>query len=476
MAVSGYINIPVGGELEKFLTSRSLINVGETLEGKVVQLQDNNRVLIDFGKFRAVAQINFPVNEGSVIPVSVTSKEGGQLVMRIAENLLSTSIAGGKTIGGNQQTMVLSAPVIGDDIENVIQKIDKALNNGAVSVEQELTRQTATAIAGKPEAAVKGPEVLTTPEAAVVKQESVPLIGGKGEVSVPVTEAAVTDAKSSNLLTRDGAAIKLTPELSELLTVVKEHFKPFDSTLMKDIPDLTRRLKRVVEKSGIFHEMKGDASTLLQNTKEQVNPFAGTELLKPEAAKSPQDLKPVLNLLKDRFEEIAAKTGDSFKGDAVKIRNSIEMMLYNIESRQQEAVEKKPAVNRDDSGQHIFTFALPFKETHHRGKLKVYLNKKTKKGKKNGYKVSLLLNMGNLGDIRSDFLMVERKVTITLFVKSEVVKVFIEEYIDELEELISGIFRQQELNVVVSPRNIQNFDSEDVEEEYHSSSLVDLKA
>lgn len=478
MAVTGNIQILPGSELEKLLTNRSTINVGEVLEGKVVQVQDDNRILVDFGRFRAVAQVNFPVQEGTVIPLTVTSKDGGQLSMKIAESLM----AGVSQAGAKSFSFVSGTPVQGDDIEGFIQKVDKAVTKGEISTAtdtakpevQNLSKADIQAAATN----VKGGEVSEAAKTRVIpdNQQVQEQVQGKEAVNLK-GEQVVAETRPVTQPDTRSTGIKIGAEVSELLKVVKEHFEPFDSKLLSDLPALASRLKRIVEKSGIFHGVNEDSTLTSQKIRNVVNQATGAEFLRADNIREPIDLKPVLNMLKERFDDIAAKAGENFKGDAVKIRNSIEILLYGIEAKQQEMLERKPAAARDDfSQQQIFTFALPFKETHHRGKLKVYLNKKSNKGKKGGYKVSLLLNMGNLGDIRSDFLMTGRRVAITLFVKSERIKEYILEYIDELEDLIEQIFRQQEIKVVVSPRNIKNFDSEDIDEEYHSSSLVDLKA
>ena len=64
----------VGSELERFILSHAALKPGDKLEGKVIQVKSPNRVLIHFGKFRAVAEIEFPLQEGQIIHVVVVSK------------------------------------------------------------------------------------------------------------------------------------------------------------------------------------------------------------------------------------------------------------------------------------------------------------------------------------------------------------------------------------------------------------------
>jgi hypothetical protein len=65
----------VGSELERFILSHAALKPGDKLEGKVIQVKSPNRVLIHFGTFRAVAEIEFPLQEGAIIHVVVVSKK-----------------------------------------------------------------------------------------------------------------------------------------------------------------------------------------------------------------------------------------------------------------------------------------------------------------------------------------------------------------------------------------------------------------
>ncbi len=68
-------NPGVGSELERFIVNHSTLKTGDKLEGKVIQVKINGNLLIDFGKFRAVAETRFPFKEGDIIYVVVESKK-----------------------------------------------------------------------------------------------------------------------------------------------------------------------------------------------------------------------------------------------------------------------------------------------------------------------------------------------------------------------------------------------------------------
>jgi hypothetical protein len=61
-------------ELEKFILGHESLKPGDKLAGKVIQVKSGGKILVDFGKFRAVAKNQFPVKEGEIIHVIVVAK------------------------------------------------------------------------------------------------------------------------------------------------------------------------------------------------------------------------------------------------------------------------------------------------------------------------------------------------------------------------------------------------------------------
>jgi ribosomal protein S1 len=74
VAFTPHNDVDVDSELEKFILGHEALNPGDKLEGKVIQVKPGGKVLIDFGKFRAVAESPFPIKEGEVIHVKVVAK------------------------------------------------------------------------------------------------------------------------------------------------------------------------------------------------------------------------------------------------------------------------------------------------------------------------------------------------------------------------------------------------------------------
>ncbi len=63
-----------GSELQRPLREKGDLKVGDNLLGKVLEIKNNGKALMDFGRFRALAKTQFPVREGDMIDVKVLEK------------------------------------------------------------------------------------------------------------------------------------------------------------------------------------------------------------------------------------------------------------------------------------------------------------------------------------------------------------------------------------------------------------------
>ncbi len=62
-------------EIEKYIVHHARLVPGDKLEGRVIEIRRDSRVLIDFGKFRALAEVMVPVETGHIIRVVVESRK-----------------------------------------------------------------------------------------------------------------------------------------------------------------------------------------------------------------------------------------------------------------------------------------------------------------------------------------------------------------------------------------------------------------
>ena len=74
MALLPHNDAEVDSELEKFILGHEALKPGDKLSGKIIQVKPGGKILVDFGKFRAVARSQFPCKEGEIIHVIVVAK------------------------------------------------------------------------------------------------------------------------------------------------------------------------------------------------------------------------------------------------------------------------------------------------------------------------------------------------------------------------------------------------------------------
>jgi hypothetical protein len=351
---------------------------GNMLTLKILELR-GDRALIDFGNFRATADIKFPVGLGEELLVKV-QESGKQLKLSLLNPELKTISA---TDSAPRRLEMLS-----EDVFKGVQKDIKQILN------QTLSTQTASNIP-KP--------------------------------------------------------------ILHILEGLNTHFETFN--LEKVIAEVMPRLKLYVDNSGIFFEkMIESVIARLMNESEAASPR--------QLANHPdvqmiieRDLKVSLLILKNFVENEASlqKTFDS--GTMTTMRKAVDVLLTDIINQQGRAVRQLDSTEPFQ----VFTYALPLDEEKQAAKLKIYYPKKQKAGSKNGFQISLLLSMDRLGEVRTDFYLLETDLKVTFFVKDQSTKTKIQENCLDLQELLNPFFNQILVRVIVSEKKIKNFDHEDVQ-------------
>ncbi|MCP5102186.1 MAG: hypothetical protein GY950_02345 [bacterium] len=404
MNMSSSLEFVVSSELEKFILNHQFLKPGDKLEGKIIQVKENGKVLINFGKFRAVAEINFPIKEGDTLPVAVDSK-GPKLKLRVDNPQLEVS----------RRT------------RDIVSKID------------------------------------IFPEKAFSK--------------VQVEVQKVLDSESAQA-GRDGRVGRVLPEIiKQAFTRISTYFEALDPAAASTLK-LVTQLSTNIRKSGIFFEK--DLGTAISKLLKEAGRNIGTK----ELPRLPQikeiianDLKPNLLVLKDFLDrpEVLQKAASPLQMDTMR-RITVEI-LNNIDNQLNSAVEKQTARPPQQENLQVFHFTLPLKESGKNAKLKVYYSKKDK-GKdkdKKKFRLSLLLEMERLGDIRSDFLLMGKSLNITFFVKNHVISEKIESNFPEITENLEDTFDYLVLKVFVSERKIADFDTEDLDMSIVTTRMVDVK-
>ena len=75
----------------------------------------------------------------------------------------------------------------------------------------------------------------------------------------------------------------------------------------------------------------------------------------------------------------------------------------------------------------------------------------------------MLLSMDQLGDVRTDFLLLEKDLNINFYVTEPATMVKIQENYQELDDLLGDLFDQVHFNVKVSETRVKNFNRPDIQ-------------
>ena len=376
MDISSQITVSIKPDSLKSQLNKIAYKPGSTIRLKVIELR-GDRALIDFGAFRATADIKIPV-------------------------------------------------MLGDELQARVLESGKQLKLGVINIEPKDPLSTDRMLNRLEIQSDEGFKKVSTDLRQILSQA----IGSHGGRTIP-------------------------HDIRNIFNSLNTYFEPFE--LKEIITKLIPRIQAYVENSGIFFEktLERIISTLLENSeaasKKNLNdsPEVRTFLAR--------NLKANLSMLQHLSEnEEVLKRFFSPKA-LVSLRNIIDTLLSNIAHQQGRAVSQLDSVEPFQ----VFTYAPPLKEGQQTARLKVYYQKKQKSGPKKGYRISLMLSMDRLGDLRTDFFLLDKDLTITFFVREDPFKVKIQENFLELQELLHGFFNQILLKVIVSEKKVADFDRED---------------
>lgn len=388
MEIPPQITVAIKPELYQSVLNTKAFEPGSTLMLKVLELRGDS-ALIDFGNFRAIADIKIPVTLGEELLVTV-QESGKQLKLSLLNPELKKISA---TESGPQNLGNLS----GEGVNGIQKNLKQILN-------QTLTAQSAD----------------TIPKSIL------------------------------NILER-----------------LNSHFESFD--LMKVMSEAVPRLKSYVDNSGIFLE-KMLESVITKLIHESEAASSGQLAGHPDVQTVVErDLKANLLLLKN-FADNEAALQKAFDGASLAtLRKAVDFLLADISGQQDRAVRQQDSTEPFQ----VFTYVLPLEDEKQAAKLRIYYQKKQKTGSKKGFQISLLLSMIPLGELRTDFYLLEKDLTVTLFVKDRSTKTKIRENYQDLMKLLNPFFNQALVRVVVSEKKIKAFGQEDVQTT--SDRRVDLR-
>ncbi len=389
MDISSFLKTIANPEIRRFFSSQDIVKIGDELTGKILDIKSDGRSLVDFGKFRALAEVSFPVSKSQVIHVKV-AEIGEQIKLSLIDPETKKA----------------------DMTKNLISKLEIVSDDEFKRLQSDI-------------------KTVLSRDAHFFKGE------------------------------------KLPPNIKNALLNIHSHFEPLN--ISSNISKLIPQLKSYIENSGIYFEKK--LENAIENILSSFEKISVKQLSQfPEIRGIlTQDLKPNLVILSKFFNSKEMMDQSSDKREIENIRGSIDRIINDIERQKNLAVNRKESTDQTQ----VFTHTLNLNKDEQKAKLKIYYKKK-KGDLKKGIRLSLLLSMDRMGEIRTDFFNVKSDLSITFFVTNDKIKKIIEDNIEKIKEELSRIFGNLVINVIVSERKIAQFSSEDLA--IPSSRMVDLMA
>jgi hypothetical protein len=100
MDISSLLQAILDPQLNRSAWVQEVIKPGDVFRLKVIDVKDNHRALVDLGKFRALAEIKFPVKAGADLLVKVTGTEG-QLPSNLKASAKPVAAGTYQSVAGN---------------------------------------------------------------------------------------------------------------------------------------------------------------------------------------------------------------------------------------------------------------------------------------------------------------------------------------------------------------------------------------
>ena len=365
---------------------QEFIKPGDVFNIKIIEVKDDQRALVDFGKFRALAKVQFPIKAGVDILAKVTDTDG-QLRLQVIDQ-------GARPTGGHK-TVSNRLEILSFDLFNRVQSDIK---------------QTIQHILNLPD---------SEPPPAHISRA-----------------LAALDAHF--------ASLELSQNMKKWLPLIKSY----------------------VENSGFFFEKK-IADLILKSAH---RPDAAELTRDPRIQNiMGRDLKPILLMLKAYLDtpDASAKFPDA--KSLAHFKGTLDMLLADINNQQSRAVHKQALAEPYQ----VFAFTLPLKEDQEKARLKLYCPRKKEGGSQAGFKISLLLEMNRIGEVRADFYLLKKDLSITFFVKDNAGKTQFENNYEEIRAPLNSLFDYLILKTVVSQKKIEEFHHADLD--FTSDRQIDLR-
>jgi hypothetical protein len=256
-----------------------------------------------------------------------------------------------------------------------------------------------------------------------------------------VLKAILSDSKTALVIPQ-----KVQFALNALITFVS------GVDLKSDLKPLSENIQTWIKNSGLFFENKMATAALEVRPNEQIEAAPERQQAKTSTLIH-SDVKLGSLLLSEFLNKIDP---DGFHMD-VDVKQRLLKVLKEILT--EVGRQKNLAVKRlsTEEPMQIFHLTLPLKGEKEVARLKLYYPKRQGADLQSNPRISLLLDLERLGPVRSDFLMIQRDLSIVFYVTSPKIKAHFNTKIDSIRNALEDLFETVSLVVRVSEQKIKTF-------------------
>jgi len=423
-----------GSELERFLQVKKTLQAGDILEGRVIKLFNQAEALIDFGSFRARAQVQLPLSPGELLKVMVIDA-GEKIHFQIQNPEKAVSVDARALSGFIERNQWIDLKKLADFIEQVAEKISPKQGG----------------------------------------EDNVPVSGDKSVVNI---ERQILDRQPLvQPMTNIPADNEIHPVLSTVSNL-KNLLRAIDAG--GDAEVVSSKIASLLKSSGIFWENRVLTLALSQageNELRQADTPIDWNLFRNQLeTMGKEDVREQMNVLVRQLKEIenSQKTERPDVPRLASVRAELETFLETMLAQHKQILQE---MNLKQEDQAIFSFNLPFEQAKVSGKMKVYLKKKGKGRKqKEGWRISLLLDLSRIGGVRVDLFYLSQILRLSIFVGDRVIQNELMHFSPMLVARLKEFIESVHVEILVSKAKIDHFETEDWVDDYSlDSSSVDIK-
>lgn len=452
-------------------TGRSLTHLhpGDQLTAKVLSIENDGRVLVDLSGSRVLAEVGFPVKQGQTLPMQVVRNGPVIHLQVLSPQQKTTESPNIKTVTIPQKghfSEIISNLQPGDKLAG---KVMQFHSDGRALIDLGGSREWAhlnfKANIGEHlnlKVVENGSTLhlqVETPKIASSAQHPAPQVDFSKSMAPHEQEKWLQISDRLLAQPRSITVPNAVPTgIQNAFIQIRTFFQSVP--LEASVKQASLFIKTNVEDSGLLFEKRmADMVTETMGANkpgEKIDPsLANPRLLITRDAKS--QLLMIQRFLAGASDQDLAAYRLEPK-DVLFLQSRVDQMLGYIEQQQEHALSRWA----DGDNHQVFVHMMALPDQDKPLQLKVYYPRKEEgKDRDHPYRIALLLNMDQLGAVRSDLTMINDHLQIGFFVENERIKNILASEVDTVKTSLSGYFEEIMIDVSINKDKITQFSEED---------------